>query len=243
VRRIETGEGGAVSPQVSQYLELSSDASPASPTCAVYTAQSDNPHNEGWSAIGKTFDPPVDLSWHQGIGCWLRGDGQGGLFKLQLTDGRGATDYYIANDYTGWRYQQLARPEPDPIDYATVRTLMFYYNGLPGGRRVSCAVDDVKALRRLDQQTLQDPTVEIGDRRWLWQGPLHGGQYVFFWPGEPVRCYGLPRTSEAASPPSAESVVLPPGKYTARFRCRGTPALPVRVRVTRQTTERHAIPP
>lgn len=164
------------------------------------------------------------------------------MFKLQLTDGRAATDYYIANDYISWRYQQLARPQSDPIDYAAVRTLRFYDNGLPGGRRVSCAIDDVQALQRLDQQLLQDPAVEIAGRKWQWHGALHSGQYVFFWPGEPVRRYGLPRTGDKPSSSNAETVVLPPGDYTARFSCRGAPALPVRVRVTLQTAERHAIP-
>ena len=66
------------------------------------------------------------------IGFWLRGDGKGGRFKLQLRDGEGATDYYIDNDYEGWRYHQLPRPQEDPIDYSRVRYLAFYYNVLPG---------------------------------------------------------------------------------------------------------------
>jgi hypothetical protein len=242
VRVIGPGEAGAVSPGVTQRLELRDEASPVGKRHAVYTAESVNAGLGGWSAIGKGFDPPLDISWHKGIGFWLRGDGQGGSFKLQLTDDRGATDYYITNDYQGWRYQQLARPEKDPIDYAKVRRLTLYYNSLPGKKKVSCGIDDVKALRSLDEQALRDPFVEIAGKRWEWKGELRSGQYVFFWPDEPVTRYGLPLKQPERSPDKAASVVLSPGEHQARFGCRGTPALPVRVRVTLQPPERHEIP-
>ncbi len=242
VRIIHHGEAGATSPGVTQRFEIREDNAREGKRCAVYTAQSANAGVGGWSAIGKGFNPPLDLSWHKGIGFWLRGDGHGGSFKLQLTDGRGATDYYVANDFVGWRYQQLPRPEKDPIDYAKVRTLMFYYNGLPGKTTVSCGIDDVKALRALDEQALTDPYMEIGGQRWEWKGSLGAGQYVFFWPGEPVTRYGLPLKQPERLSQQAASVVLPPGEHPARFGCRGTLALPVRVRITLQPPERHEIP-
>jgi len=242
VRLIGPGEGGAVSPGVSQRLELHDDDAREGNRYAVYTAESEQTGPEGWSAIGKTFDPPLDLSWHKGIGFWLRGDGRGGAFKLQLGDGRGATDYYITNDFVGWRYQQLARPEKDPIDYAKVRSLTFYYNGLPGKTTVSCGVDDVRALRTLDAQTLADPYVEIDGNRWEWKGLLAAGQYLFFWPDEPVTRYGLPLKQPEPSSEKAAAVVLSAGDHSARIGCRGTLALPVRVRITLEPPERHEIP-
>jgi hypothetical protein len=151
-------------------------------------------------------------------------------------------DYYITNDFVGWRYQQLARPEKDPIDYAKVRTLMFYYNSLPGKIAVSCGIDDVKALRTLDAQALTDPHIEIGGKRWELKGSLGTGQYVSFWPDEPITRYGLPLKQPEKSSEKAASVVLPPGDHPVRFGCRGTLALPVRVRITLQPPERHRIP-
>ena len=242
VRLIQSGEAGAVSPGVTQRFELRDDGAREGKRYAVYTAQNANGGSGGWSAIGKSFDPPRDLSWHKGIGFWLRGDGRGGAFKLQLGDGRGATDYYINNNFTGWRYQQLARPEKDPIDYAKVRTLMFYYNGLPGKTTVSCGVDDVKALRTLDVQALTDPFVVVGGKRWEWKGSLGAGQYVFIWPGEPIARYGLPLEAPERSSENAASMVLPPGEYPVQFGCRGALAQPTRVRVTLQPPERHEIP-
>ena len=242
VRVIEHGQSGSTSPGVTQRLEIREDGPREGRRYALYTAESVNAGVGGWSVVGKSFDPPLDLSWHKGIGFWLRGDGRGGAFKLQLTDGRGATDYYITNDFVGWRYEQLIRPEKDPIDYAKVRTLMFYYNGLPGKTVVSCGIDDVKALRALDEQALVDPWVEVNGQRWEFSGRLTAGQYVFFWPGEPITRYGLPLKQPEILRQQAASGVLSPGEYPVRLGCRGTLALPVRARVTLQPPERHAIP-
>jgi len=35
-----------------------------------------------------------------------------------------------------------------------------------------------------------DPYVELGSQRWSWQGTLAEGQFLFFWPGEPITRYG-----------------------------------------------------
>ncbi len=242
VRVIEHGQSGSTSPGVTQRFEIRDDGPREGQRYALYTAENTNAGGGGWSVVGKTFDPPLDLSWHKGIGLWLRGDGRGGSFKLQLTDGRQATDYYIANNFTGWRYHQLARPEKDPIDYAKVRTLMFYYNSLPGKTTVACGIDDVKALRSLDEQSLVDPWVEINGQRWEYSGRVHAGQYVFFWPGEPIARYGLPLKQPEILREQAASVVFPPGEYAVRLGCKAALTLPVRARVTLQPPERHAIP-
>ena len=241
VRVVPSNEAKSVSPGVTQRFELRDDDAREGKRYAVYTAENTRSAPDGWSAIGKNFDPPLDLSWHKGIGFWLRGDGRGGVFKLQLCDGRGATDYCVANDFVGWRYQQLARPAKDPIDYHKVRTLTFYYNALPGKTTVSCAIDDVKALRTLDEQVLVDPFVEIGGKRWQWKGELRAGQYVLFWPDEPVTCYGLPLSRPERLSEKAAATILPVSEHTARFGCRGAMRLPVRVRVTLQPAERHDV--
>lgn len=252
VRSIGPKEAGSTSPGVTQRIELSDRDAKEGRNCAIYSATG-GPQADGWSALGKSFDPPLDLSWHRGIGFWLRGNGQGGQFKLQLGDGHGATDYYVANDYSGWRYHQLARPEKDPIDYRRVRSLTFYYNGLPAQTTASCAIDDVKALRSLDRRTISDPWVEIDGMRLKCAMSLGEGQYVFSWPGEPVARYGrLPGESTsllsilASSDASAAAVgadkTLPMGKHEVRFGCRDALTMPVRVRVTLQPPEQYRVP-
>ncbi|MCC6487167.1 MAG: hypothetical protein IT364_06675 [Candidatus Hydrogenedentes bacterium] len=208
--------------------------------CAVYTAESGRATNDGWSCIGRGFDAPVDISWHRGIGFWLRGDGNGGQFKLQLMDGSKAADFYIPNNFTGWRYQQISRPETDAIDYSQVRALNFYYNGLPAKSKVTCAIDDVKALRALDGHTLSDPYIEIEGQRFACGRSLVEGQYAFLYPGEPWRFYG-PRWVEPESGEEAAMLELAEGEYSARIGWAGPLVAPVRARIVLQPGERHAI--
>ena len=91
-------------------------------------------------------------------------------------------------------------------------------------------------------KTLVDPFVEIDGKRWEWKGELRAGQYAFFWPDEPVTRYGLPLKQPERLAANAAAVTLPAGEHTVRFGCSGTAQTPVRVRVTLQPPERHAIP-
>ncbi|MHB8952316.1 MAG: CIA30 family protein [Pirellulaceae bacterium] len=242
VRAIGPGEAGAVLPGVTQRVELSDAEGPIPGRYAIYTAESSLGGDSGWSVISRSFSPPLDLSWHRGIGFWLRGDAGGGQFKLQLCDSQGAMDYYVPNDFAGWRYQQLIRPEQDAIDYAEVRSLLFYYNGLPGKSTITCGIDDVKALRSLDTRELVDPYVEVAGTRFTWTGRLAEGQYITLWPGEPARRNGLPLEQPEIGPVVAQEPALSPGEHTACFGSADGPAMPLRVRVMLQPPERHPIP-
>lgn len=215
---IGEGKAGMTREGVTQRFELVTEGAASGQRCAVYTATSTMDTEGGWSAIGRRFDPPLDLSWHKGIGFWLRGDGNGGQFKLQLRDGVGATDYYITNNYKGWRYQQLPRPEKDPIDYHKVSDLIFYYNGLPAKSTVVCGIDDVKALPDLDAPRLQNPALEVDGQPLAWQVTMSGGQSLIYWPGEPTRIReaGPPKGTVLTSP---SEVTLAPGRHTFRFQC------------------------
>lgn len=241
VRVIEHGQGGSTLAGVRQRLELG-DGGKEGSHFAVYTAESTRERPDGWSVLGRSFTPPLDLSGHAGVGLWLRGDGRGGSFKLQLGDGKGAMDYYLTNDYQGWRYHQLARPKVDAIDYRAVRTLMIYYNGLPGKKTVSCGIDGIKALRRLDRQTLRDPWIEIAGQRLAVPGALTEGQYLLVWPGEPIRRHGPTAAEKAQSEEIARSVEVDAGRHPVRFGHAGAQVGPLRLRVTLQPAERHPLP-
>ncbi|HOW69184.1 MAG TPA: hypothetical protein PKY77_01170 [Phycisphaerae bacterium] len=236
----EPGERATLQ-QVTQKLELGVEKGPGGSGCAVYTAVSDRSGADGWSYIGRRFNPPLDLARHRGIGFWLRGDGNGGAFKIQLRDEKGATDYYIQNNFNGWHYQQLDRPAKDPIDYRQVRCLGLYYNSLPGRKTVSCGIGGIKALPVLDKRTIKDPWIEFAGRRWTWKGELEEGQYLLLWPGEPIRRFGPPLNEPQASPQEADEHVLGAGDYQARVGCAGGLLLPLRVRLTMQPPERHGI--
>jgi hypothetical protein len=237
---IGPGKAGATSKGVTQEFISSDKDAREGKRCAVYTATSSLQSGGGWSSIGKRFDPPLDLSWHKGIGFWLRGDGNGGSFKLQLREGPNACDHYIKNDYTGWRYQQLARPEKDTMDYSKVSHLVFYYNGLPGKTTVSCGIDDVKALRSLDTQSVLDPCVKVGGKEVRWSGPMIAGQWLIAWPGEPVPHYEVGKGLTWRGDP-APDISLPAGEHKVRVECKGDLLSPLQVRITIQPPEKYEV--
>ena len=235
-------EAGAVLPGVTQQIQLSDEGSPVPGHFAIYTATSSLPSDEGWSVLSRSFAEPLDISWHRGLGFWLRGDGRGGLFKLQLSDGRGAMDYYIKNDFQGWQYQQLTRPDQDAIDYTQVRGVLLYYNGLPGNSTIACGVDDVKALRGLDTRTIVNPTLELEGTTYAWQGRVLEGQYLTIWPGEPARLNGSPLTSGESGPVMMPGPDVSTGPGEATIRTEASGPWSARVRVLLQLPERHPIP-
>jgi hypothetical protein len=149
-----------------------------------------------------------------------------------------AMDYYIKNDYAGWRYHQLPRPERDAIDYTDVRSLLLYYNGLPGKRTITCGVDDIRALPAIDKPELIDPWVEVGGRRFSWRGALGEGQYLEFWPGQAGQRHA-PGLAEPERGPAVQVTTLEPGDHEVKVGAAGIAALPLRVRVTVQPPERY----
>ncbi|MBN1346901.1 MAG: hypothetical protein JXQ73_29695 [Phycisphaerae bacterium] len=242
VYRVGPGEGGSTLDGVTQHLESSDQDAREGKRCAVYTATSSRPSSDGWSVIGKTFDAPLDLSWHKAIGLWMRGDGKGGRFKVQLRDaGKGVQDYYITNDYVGWRYQRLARPEKDGLDYTRVASLTLYYNGLPAKTTVFCGLDDIKALRRFGEPALINPRFDVAGKRMTWKGSLTTGQYLFFDPDGSVTRYG-PGLGDGESLPSrSEKVSLQSGQHRILLGCEGPLVMPIRVRAVYYAPERYPV--
>jgi hypothetical protein len=241
VRVVSDGESGSTFKGVTQHVELTDQGAPGGTgDAALYTAKSTLNGDDGWSVVSRAFDPPLNLTTHRGIGFWLRGDGQGGSFKLQLMDRSRAMDYYIKNDYTGWRYHQLPRPGKDAIDYGDVRSLLLYYNGLPGERTVTCGVDDIRALPALDKLELTDPWVEVDGRRFNWPGALREGEYLEFWPGEAAQRHA-PGLAAPQAGQNVQATTIEAGHHNVSVGVAGTLAIPLRVRITVQPPERYDI--
>ena len=234
-KRISTSES------VSQSFSHGTDSGPRG-KFAVYSATCPS-HPGGWSCVGKSFKEPLDLSRHQGVGFWLRGDGKGGAFKLQLLDAKGsALDFYIKNDFTGWTYRQLAfaegHPTKRPPQMSDLRSMSFYYNGLPKGS-VACGIDDVKAIAKLDEPILIDPVIQIGDQKIQYRGRIGVGQYLFVYPDEPAKVYG-PTWKEPSLGP-AKTITLDKGTHQAVFRSKNGIPCPIRVRIVIQPPERYSV--
>ncbi|MDB6026659.1 MAG: hypothetical protein JWM68_2882, partial [Verrucomicrobiales bacterium] len=92
-------------------------------------------------------------------------------------------------------------------------------------------------IHALPGAQIVDPYVELGGQRWTWQGKLTEGQFIFFWPGEPITSYG-PGRKEPERTSVAPSFNLESGEYSVRFGSRSPIATPVRVRITLQLPDR-----
>jgi len=220
---------------VTQSFEIATDGVEGKP-CAVYSATS--PFRGGWSVVGRSFSAPLDMSSHKGIGFWLRGDGNGAQFKLQLRDGKGAADFYIANNYTGWRYHQLARPAKDAIDYRRLSHLYLYYNGLPARTNVTCAISGLRALPALDEPAVIDPVFEIAGQKLTWPVTLLSGQTFTYWPDEGVRISIGEKHGPVVRFELPQTITLPPGRHAVRFTTPASLTALPSVRLTLQPSER-----
>jgi hypothetical protein len=206
--KVAVGQGSytATSPGVTQEFKLV-EGGREGKSCASLTATNPLAGAGGWSCIGRRFNPPLDLTQHQGLGLWLKGDGKGGKFKLQVRQDGNATDHYVNNDFSEWRYIQLPRPEkPQPhlVDYARIDYLLFYFNVLPGRTTVTCLIDDIKALRRLDEGTLENPELRVGERTLAFPVVLRSGERLVYFPGEAPYVIPKDQGERRALPPVAD---------------------------------------
>jgi hypothetical protein len=239
---VQHGEGGSTSKGTTQSLRLLSDNAPDGKSYALYEASNPNPTADGWSVMQRSFPAAIDLSQHKGIGLWMRGDAKGGSFKLQFLDGKNALDFYLPNDYSGWRYQQLPWPDQAKIDFSQIRTLGIYYNGIPGNSTVACGIDGIKAIPNIDQASIVNPYVEIGGQRIEWQGKLKQGEYLMLWPGEAVKHYQQDHSKPVTTSTIAPLMRLPKGPQEIRFGCQDGLETSLRVRITRQPAEQYKVP-
>ena len=193
-----------------------------------------------WCKIGRTFDPPLDLSKQQALGVWVFGDGKGELLNLQQTSPSHLTgaiaDHYIDVDFTGWRYFELVEPEGQRhADYAWpyghiysiyresirpthVEKLSLWYNNIPPKGNVSCYLSPIRALPTR-HSTLCNPSVTIGDNTITFPVEIQTGQFLEFrGPGD-CTLYGPKGEELCAVEPEGVTPVLGSGANEIRFTC------------------------
>jgi len=177
---IGPGKLGGVREGVTQKLELTAESSPAGGPSATYEAVSTLADNGGWSAVGKRFAQPLDISWMAGLGIWVHGDGRGAAFKVQLRDAAGDwNDHYIALNYIGWRYHELVEPQSGNLDRRRVAYLLFYFNGLPASQTSAVYIGPLKALRELSPP-VRDLRLTLGERAVTFPGEFDTGQTILY---------------------------------------------------------------
>ncbi len=240
----------AAAPGVSAQWEPAHDVLKNGPVTGRFRFTSRVADRKGaWAKFEKTFDPPLDLSRHAGLGLWVHADGSGALLNLQLRSPAhlvsGVADHYVTLDFTGWRYVELVEPEGerwshyhwpygDPysiyreaLQAGQITSLGVWFNDLPPGREVVCYLEELRAVT-LDNATMTTPEVSVGGVMLRFPCTLRSGQYLEFSPPGPARLYGPDGAQLSEVHPEGTIPMLLQGSNDLRFAA----AAPVRGRVT-----------
>ncbi|MGD9495137.1 MAG: LamG-like jellyroll fold domain-containing protein [Armatimonadota bacterium] len=170
-------EGISTKPGVTQQFEPSTDVVQVGAGSARYSATSTRDDNSGWSARGRRYAQPLDLSSYRAIGVWVHGDGKLEVIKFQLRDTAGGWhDMYRVVDFSGWRYLQFGLGGDSNLDRSQVEYLIVYYNAIPAGQTVTCYVDDIRALP--GGEALHNPSLTIGNARVVFPVSLGTGDRI-----------------------------------------------------------------
>ncbi len=208
-------KGIANKPGVTHEFEPSTEVVKVGESGARYTASSTRDDNIGWSARGRHFRDPLDLSAFRGLGFWLHGDARGESFKMQLRDDAGGwQDMVTRVDFSGWRYIEFDLGSPK-LNLAKVEYMIMYYNGLPGGQTVTCYVDDVRALP--ETQGIERPELTVGGRRIVFPVELSVGDRLVFKGVEDFRLYRKLGGEPERMRPEGTPPVLRPGLNPVTF--------------------------
>ena len=233
-----------------QWEPVHDDHVKAGPVSGRFTLTSRIKDRTGaWARFEKTFDPPLDLSRHRGLGLRVRGDGSGALLNLQLRSPShlvsGICDRYLTLDFVGWRYVELVEPEGERWSHyrwpygdaysiyrevlqdQQVASLGIWFNDLPPDRTVVCQLESVRAVP-LVATKLVNPAVTIGEASVRFPCTLESGHYLEFTPPGPARLFGPDGALLGEVAPAGAIPTLHPGSNAIRFRSDS----PVRARLT-----------
>ena len=229
VKYVESGpyKGVATAPGVTHELALSSDGVKQGKTSARYTATSEQPG--GWSARGKRFEPPLDLSDRTHVGFLIHGDNNGEILYLQLRDTKGAWhDMKVGIGFTGWKYREFPLTGA-ACDLSKIEYLIVYYNGLPAAKTCTCYLDDIRALR--DPTILRNPSLTVGGAKLVFPTSLRPGERLVYKDLKDCEVYGADGKLVAEVKPTGKPLTLNPGKNRVVLDLDTGNATPLRLRV------------
>jgi len=147
-----------------QEVKLVTDDVKEGQAACSFKAVSTLPFVGGWATFGRRFDPPLELKDYEYLGLWVKGDGKGEALKVQLWDINGKPqDQYVTINWVGWRFLELAKPDPPLLDYTKIVSLQFYYNSMPAKSECHCLLDGLKVLSAATATT--DPTLVVNGAR------------------------------------------------------------------------------
>jgi hypothetical protein len=120
------------------------------------------------------------------LGYWIRGDGQGEVFYVQLRDVAGRhLDFKTTVDFIGWRYVEFPLKAGE-FDLGHTEYAIVYFNGLPAGQEVACGLDDLRAFAV--QDALRDPVIRVNGSTLRIRGELATGSVLRCMPSGETTC-------------------------------------------------------
>ncbi len=234
----EFSNAGAA-PGVTGNLAPSAD----SISCGKFIASSSgaSPQTGAWIKMEKKFDPWLDLHNQQGLGVWIKGDGNNELLNIRLespyhlsTGAKG--DHFIHVDFKGWKYFELVELEssetfnyhwPDSniyqshmfsIQFANIDKLQVWYNNLPANKEITTLIGPVKALP-LVNSTIENPSIDIRGKKIVFPVKMESGMYLEFNSMNDCKLYSSKGELLANVVPIGQAPSLKKGKNTISFSC------------------------
>ncbi len=186
-------------------VSLAEGTDPEKGGTLVLTVSNRNAEVRGsWACATRGYKFPYrDVSPAEGFGLWVKGDGSGALFNLQVKGapeyGNGYSDHVVRLDFKGWRYVPLLLRERDAwvneeydwpygwfstiyINSARVAHLShvaMYLVDVPKGATARVEIAEVKTLRHVPDSVVRDVALTVNGRRLAVPfGELRGGDYV-----------------------------------------------------------------
>ncbi len=157
---------------------------------------------DSWIKMEKKFNPWIDMNKKQGLGLWVKGDGNNQLLNIRIespyhlsTGAKG--DHFVKIDFKGWKYFELVEltsgeaadyqwPDYNPyqshmfsLQFESVDKIQIWYNGLPKNIPVTSVLGSIKALPLLNG-TIEYPSITIKGKKIIFPVVMKSGMYLEF---------------------------------------------------------------
>jgi len=218
------------------------------------TASNTRSSSEGaWAKFRREFSPPLKLSGHQALGCWIHGDGRGEVLNLQLKSPPGFSpadgEHYVVVDFQGWRYVELVEPEGqryadyvwpygniysiyrENVTYSHLHALNLFVNCVPANGNVTCHLSPIRALPTVAAK-INRPALTVNGQTIVFPVALESGSYLELRSATDCKLYDPKGVLLTEVKPEGAVPVLAEGNNRVQFACQPIAGLNPRANVT-----------
>jgi hypothetical protein len=237
-------------------LEYTLDVSPTPDSrgekCFEVAARNAGTTPAGWGCAEVILDTAQDLSGHRALGTWVEGDGSGAILHFIIEDtGRWSVrDYYVALDFTGWRYIKMHQSAQGEVydfafpysNYWAIRHINFksigrVYVFLSGVRPDTTAKARFTRLEALKEIPLpiENPSLTVNGATATFPVTIEPDGYLDVRGQGEARLFDANGFTKAEVVPRNDVPILKPGRNQLYFDCERGPNLGRTVNITIHT--------